>query len=202
VGLKSYVEDIQKAHELIKDYKNFKSWFRFPYLKRGDKEATRDSIRKFLGDSGYFNAYTTIDNFDWSMNSIFENAIRSGATPSKIKVCEAYSELLWGSIKYYDNMALKYLKRSPKHVLLLHENDLAAFCIDDLINYIRSKKWKIISPEDSYTDEIANITPNTLYLGQGRVSGIIHEMTGIKARSKWESVEVLKSEFKKRKIFD
>jgi hypothetical protein len=136
------------------------------------------------------------------MNSIFEKAIRSGVSPSKTKVCGVYSEILWDSIENYDNMALKYLKRSPKHNLLLHENDLAAYCIDNLINYIRLKNWTIISPEESYKHEISNIYPETLYLGQGRVSGIIHELTGVKARSKWENVEVLKNEFKKRKVFD
>ena len=201
VELDKYKEEILKAHDLIKNYSSFKPWFRFPYLKRGDDISTRDVIRKFLKDKNYYNAYITVDNFDWSMESLLQKAIGDGVDISEKKLCQAYSELLWESIKYYDGMALKYLNRSPSHVLLLHENDIAALCLDKLIKLVRLKGWKIVNPIDSYKDSIAFKEPATLYLGQGRIAGLIHEKTGIEIRSKWENVDILKAEFARRKVF-
>ena len=199
VELDKYKEEILKTHDLIKNYSSFKPWFRFPYLKRGNDISTRDTIRNFLKENNYYNAYVTVDNFDWSMESLLQRALRKGVSVSEKKVCKAYSEILWESIKYYDDMALKYLNRSPSHVLLLHENDIAALCLDKLVKLIQEKGWKLVSPVKSYKDNIASKEPDTLYLGQGRVASIIHETTGVKIRSKWENVDTLKAEFDRRK---
>ncbi len=69
-------------------------------------------------------------------------------------------------------MALAALGRSPKHVLLLHENDLAALFVDSLIEFLRAKGWKIISPAEAYRDPIATMIPNVLLNNQGRVAAL------------------------------
>jgi hypothetical protein len=61
-----------------------------------------------------------------------------------------YITHIWESIQFYHNIALQNLVLSPKHVLLLHENDLAALLIGDLVKHIRSQGWKIISPTEDY----------------------------------------------------
>lgn len=86
-----------------------------------------------------------------------------------------YVDHIWESIQFYNNIALKNLGRSPKHVLLLHENDLAALFIDDLVKHLRTNGWKIITPEEAYTDPIAQIIPDVLLNGQGRVAAIAKE---------------------------
>jgi len=73
---------------------------------------------------------------------------------------------------FYDNIAQKTLGRSPKHVLLLHENDMAALFIADLIEHIRLQGWKVISPQEAYEDPIASTIPDVLFNGQGRVAAI------------------------------
>lgn len=73
--------------------------------------------------------------------------------------------------KHY-RLAREVLGRSPKHILLLHENDLAALFIGDLISKIREEGWKIISPVEAYQDQIATMIPDTLQNNQGRVGAI------------------------------
>jgi peptidoglycan-N-acetylglucosamine deacetylase len=58
--------------------------------------------------------------------------------------------------------------------LLLHENDLAALFVGDLIQLLKGKGWKIISPEDAYADPIASEIPDVLFNGQGRVGAIAY----------------------------
>jgi hypothetical protein len=56
--------------------------------------------------------------------------------------------------------------------LLLHENDLAALFLDDLIRLLKDKGWKIISAEEAYNDPIAKEIPDVVFNGQGRVGAI------------------------------
>jgi len=82
---------------------------------------------------------------------------------------------LLNNIEFYDDIAVSTLGRSPKHVLLLHENEIAALFIGDLIDRIRAKGWKIISPTEAYTDPIAEMyDPSYVLTGQGRVAAIAH----------------------------
>jgi len=202
VGVDAYIEEIKIAHAHLKDYENFTPWFRFTYLNQGKTAAERDKIRFFLKTFGYFHAYTTLDNLDWLMNDLLNKAIKNKKQVNKPKVCNTYSEILWESLEFYDKAANQYMGRSPKHVLLLHENDLAALCIDQFINYVKAKGWRIISPKESYEDPMASKQPNTLYLNQGSVAATVNEMSGLKIRSVWENQAKLIDEFKKRKIFE
>ena len=71
-----------------------------------------------------------------------------------------------------EDIAQKTLGRSPKHILVVHENDLTAIMLDKLVAKIKSNGWKIITVEDAYTDPIAKVEPDTMQLGQGRVAAI------------------------------
>jgi hypothetical protein len=57
-------------------------------------------------------------------------------------------------------------------VLLLHENDLAALFLEDLILLLKDKGWRIISPAEAYTDPIAQEIPDVLFNNQGRLGAI------------------------------
>lgn len=107
---------------------------------------------------------------------------------------QVYVESLWSSIKFYDNIAQQVLGRSPKHILLLHENDLAALFIADLAEFIKAKGGKIISPQEAYTDPIADMVPDVLFNNQGRIAAI--------ARSKGYAVRQLVHESEDVKFLD
>jgi peptidoglycan-N-acetylglucosamine deacetylase len=118
------------------------------------------------------NAYITIDNYDWHINSAVAKAIKSNTRINHDKLKKFYLEHIWNSIQFYDNIGRHVLGRSPKHVLLLHENDLAALFLGDLIQFLKDKGWKIVSPEEAYADPIAKEIPDVLFNGQGRVGAI------------------------------
>ena len=85
-----------------------------------------------------------------------------------------YVETLVQASNFYDQIALQTIGRSPAHVLLLHETDLAALYVDDLVVALRRDGWDIISMDEAYTDPIASIEPDTWFLGSGRVAAIAH----------------------------
>ncbi len=202
IGVENYIRDIFKADLLLNDLPGFKPWFRFPFLDEGRTRPVRDAIRKALVDNNYSNGYVTVDNYDWYFDRLFRTAVSEEKQIDFHKLRTIYIEHLWKSIQFYDNIALKTLGRSPKHVLLLHENDLAALFIDDLVKFIRKRGWRIISPVEAYQDAIAKTIPDVLLNNQGRVAAIAKAI-GYSGRLSMdsESTQFLDELFKKEKVF-
>ena len=175
MGTADYIDDIRQADQQLASMPNFKPWFRYPFLDEGRTVFSRDSIRAALSQLGYTNGYVTVDNYDWYINGLFQKALTDWRKVDMESLRKMYVNHIWESIQFYHQIALQSLKLSPKHVLLLHENDLAALFIDDLIKHIRSKGWQIISPTEAYQDPIATHIPDVLLNGQGRVAAIAKE---------------------------
>jgi peptidoglycan-N-acetylglucosamine deacetylase len=175
LGTATYIKDMEQAHDILSAMKGFRPWFRFPFLDEGKRETSRDSIRNAIAKIGLVNGYVTVDNYDWYINNQLKNAVTNHTKIDTAALRQFYIDHIWKSIEFYDAISKKALGRSAKHVLLLHENDLAARFLGDLIDHIRSKGWKIISPEAAYQDEIASRVPNVLFNGQGRIAAIARE---------------------------
>ncbi|MDM3871451.1 polysaccharide deacetylase family protein [Porticoccus sp. W117] len=167
-----YLSDIALAHDRLKSFGNLLPFYRYPFLHEGNDRKVRDRIRRFLKSMGYQSGYVTVDNYDWYMDKLLQQALADGREIDYEALKKAYVTILWESIKFYDEVAQQSLGRSPRHVLLLHENDMAALYIGDLISHIRSNGWVIISPEEAYKDPIASSVPDVLYNKQGRVAAI------------------------------
>ncbi len=203
VGVQNFIDDIKEAHQALKEFPGFRPWFRFPFLDEGRDENTRDQLRSALDDMGYINGYVTVDNYDYYLEFLYQQALKENKKINYDLLQELYIEHLWESIQFYQNIALKTLGRSPKHVLLLHENDLAALFLDDLISFLRGEGWLIISPEEAYKDPIAQHIPKVLMNGQGRVAAIAKEngMASKDLVQKSEDEQYLKDYFNKKKVF-
>lgn len=175
-----YPADVYKAHLLLKSHKNFLPYHRFPYLHYGKNRAEIARLQQSLAELGYKDGYVTVDNFDWYINGVLTKAAEEKKhinyeNARKLYVETLYEtmyETMYETIEFYDDIAQKTLGRSPKHVMLLHENDAAALFIGDLINHLRAKGWKIISPQQAYQDPIARQFPSTDLHKQGRVAAL------------------------------
>lgn len=173
MGTANYIRDIQKADSILKATTlRYQPWYRYPFLDEGATRVCRDSIRAALAALSLMNAYITVDNYDWHINGAMSNAVKSNTKVNYNELKKFYLDHIWNSIQFYDNIARQVLGRSPKHVLLLHENDLAALFLGDLIQLLRDKGWRIISPQEAYTDLIAKDIPDVLFNNQGRVGAI------------------------------
>jgi len=171
IGVAAYIEDIRTADRKLRDMKGFRPWFRYPFLDQGRDHETRDRIIAALDAMDYQHGYVTVDNYDWYLNHQFVTAVAEGKTVDREKLRDAYVSLLWESIQFYDRVGRETLGRSPKHVLLLHENELAALFLTDLVAHLKANGWTIIDPETAYADPISRERPRVL-MGQGRVAAI------------------------------
>lgn len=202
VGIKRFVEDIERADKLLRPLEGFVSWFRYPFLDEGKTFPERTRIREALSRLGYRNGYVTIDNSDWYMAHLIDKAIKSGRTIDREKFRRLYADTLWQCIEYYDKLAMKTLGRSPRHVLLLHENDAAALGLDALIATIKAHGGTIISPVKAYEDPIASEWPDTAYSNQGRIAAIARARgNGARLRHDSEDARYLDRLFERKGVF-
>ncbi|WP_240956143.1 polysaccharide deacetylase family protein [Wenzhouxiangella sp. XN79A] len=171
-GVDDYLADVDRASEVLATFDGVAPYFRYPYLDEGRTVARRDAVRAGLAERGLRNGHVTVDNYDWFMNALLAEAVRSGRAIDEAAWCSAYTSILIDGIEFYDRIARETLGRSPQHVLLLHENDLAALCLDDLIAALKDGGWAFVPAETAFGDPIAAWIPDTLFNGQGRVAAL------------------------------
>ncbi len=157
-----YIADIDLAEELLVGFENRRPWFRFPYLDEGRELEKRDEVRKALASRNLFNGYVTVDNYDWYLERKWQDAVDAGKSVDIQALQSVYVDMLTSAVQFYDDLAGEALGRSPAHVLLLHENDVAALFVDDLVVALKKNGWQIISPDEAYADPMALVLLKTL----------------------------------------
>lgn len=167
-----YIDDLGTADDLLQGFENLRNWYRYPYLDEGRSVEKRDAIQAGLAAHGLKNGYVTVDNYDWYLDMKWKQAVDAGQHVDLQALGGVYVETLLAAVNFYDSLANQWLGRSPVHVLLLHENDIAAVFIDDLVVALRDAGWEIVSPDVAYDDPIARREPKTLLTGQGRVAAL------------------------------
>ena len=173
VTLAQYIESFEQADRALASFSTMTKLFRFPYLREGNSLEKRDAMRKVLADHGYRNGYVTVNTYDWYIENQFQNAIKAGHNVDLDRMSRFYVDMMMQSIEAYDTRAVEVLGRSPKHTLLLHEMDITALFIGDLITALKQQGWQVISPLDAYQDEIATfVSDEILPFNPGRIGEI------------------------------
>ncbi|WP_298975849.1 polysaccharide deacetylase family protein [uncultured Roseobacter sp.] len=193
-----FLADVDQATELLSGFDESIEFFRFPFLREGDTTEKHRAVREELAERGLRNAYVTVDNYDWYLQALVDEAAKSGHPLDHTVLGHLYVQTLVEAIEFYDALANRALGRSPRHVLLLHENDLAALFVDDLVLRLRELGWSIIPLNDAYEDDIAEQQPDTLFHNQGRVAAMAHA-AGLDPK---ELVHVAEDEIYLRDMFE
>lgn len=152
VGDKAFLSDIREAHEKLRFYPTFKRFFRSPYLDSGWKPSSE--VVSGLRGLHYTQGDVTVETYDWYLDRLFQSDVRRKRPVEIEKLKSMYLDVLWDGIQFYDRLAKRVFNRSVSHVILLHENDINALFIGDLIDLIRKNDGEIISIESAYQDPI------------------------------------------------
>lgn len=158
----AYLADIDRAAAWLKGRRGYRPWFRFPFLDEGGRDkAKRDAVRaglaaRHLASGGY----VTIDGSDWNIDALATAAVKAGKPVDLKALRDLYVETLVGAADFYNDLAVRTLGRSPAHVMLLHETDLNALYIEDLVAALRADGWEIVTADEAYADPIAGAVPD------------------------------------------
>ena len=172
-SVEDYVADLDRAAEWLRGRPGYRPWYRFPFLDEGRNDAgKRDALRAALRERGLANAYVTVDSYDWYLHELARAAATGGPPIDLGGLRDLYVQAIVETAKFADARAVEILGRSPAHMMLLHETDLAALFIDDAVAALRADGWTIVTADEAYRDPIAAIEPDTTFLGFGRVAAI------------------------------
>lgn len=161
-GVDEYVADIDAAETWLADRPGHRPWFRFPFLDEGRADRVkRDAVRAALAQRGLSNGYVTIDASDWNVESLTIAAVAADTPMDRVRLRDHYLRAHVEAADFYDRLAVQTLGRSPAHILLLHETDVAALFIADLVAALRADGWTIISADEAYADPIAQVMSET-----------------------------------------
>lgn len=167
---KAYIADIDQAEILLEGFQNRRPWYRFPYLDEGRDSTRVAAIAKALDERELLNGYVTIDTYDWHVERQLQSALEEKRAVDYDKLGRFYVKMMLYAAEYYDSLAVQMLGESPVHLLLLHENDIAALYADDLVAALREAGWEIVSPDVALERPLP--APKTTRTGQGRVVGL------------------------------
>jgi peptidoglycan-N-acetylglucosamine deacetylase len=170
-----YQQDILKADALLKDFKQFKKYFRFPFLKEGDTPAKRESIRFFLKINGYQNGHVTIDASDWAIDQRLTARLKKDPAADVRPYRDFYLEHMWERSQYYERLSEKVLGRSVKHTVLVHFNLLNGLFLGDLLAMYKRKGWQLVDAEEAFTDPVFASKPNNVPAGESLLWALAKE---------------------------
>jgi hypothetical protein len=157
-----YPIDIMKANAALEAYTNYHKHVHFPYLYDGSDPQFLPQLQNFLAEHNYSPTYVTTHVHDEYMNYLYGLRTKSGRVVDIRQLEKAYTKMIVDEVVAYDAKARTMLGFSPRQVLLLHENDIAAYCIVGAIDALNARGFKFISPEKVFTDPV-----NNPYFGSG-----------------------------------
>lgn len=183
-----YIADIDRAEAWLNGRNGRRPWFRFPFLNegRGDK-VKRDSVRAALKARGLRNGYVTVDGSDWNLEALTATAVAAGKSVDMAALRNLYVETMVEAADFNDRLARQTIGRSPAHVLLLHETDLAALFISDLVEGLRKAGWKIVTADQAFADPIGRAMPD-VPSAQGTLTEALAWEKGLPAPRWYESI--------------
>ena len=161
ISAAEYVADIDRAEAWLQGRSGRRPWFRFPFLNEGRADKVkRDAVRQALAARGLRNGYVTVDGADWNIETLTKQAVAAGKLIDRAALRALYVETMVEAAEYNERLARQATGRSPAHVMLLHETDLAALYIADLVAGLRKAGWKIVTADQAFADPIAKAMPD------------------------------------------
>jgi peptidoglycan/xylan/chitin deacetylase (PgdA/CDA1 family) len=151
----SFLADVDKAEAWLQGRPNYRPWFRFPGLNQGgrDQDKRRTALAG-LAARGLMVAPVTVDGSDWNMEHLAVEAMKAGKPIDDAALRDLYVETMVQSADFGDALMRRTIGRSPAHVILLHETDLAARYIGPLVDALRRDGWRIVTADAAFADPI------------------------------------------------
>ena len=198
-----YVKNIDQGDLELRSLPNFRKWFRFPYLHEGKDAHDVEAVRRHLKQIGYTNGYVTVDTEDWYVDEVLRQKVMAGKKFDQDRLCQSYAKMMTEEAQFFDDMSVKALGRSVKHVILLHETDLNALCLENLIQKFKQENWSFISPDQAYHDPIATREPRaSSKLNDGRVLALAKETKYTGPFSpKWSQPNEIENELERQNVW-
>lgn len=155
----AFLADVDKAEAYLKGRPGYRPWLRFPGLNQGGRNmAKRRAVIDGLTARGLQIAWVSVDGSDWNIEGQTIAAKKAGVVIDDGALRDLYVETMVRSADFSDALMRRTIGRSPPHVLLLHETDIAARYLPDLVAALREDGWDIVTADAAFADPVYHDT--------------------------------------------
>ena len=155
----AFLADIDKAEAVLKGQRNYRPWFRFPGLNQGGRDREkRRAVLDGLAARGLQIAWVSVDGSDWNIEGQTIAAKKAGKPINDAALRDLYVETMVQSADFSDALMRRVAGRQTPQVLLLHETDIAARYVGDLVSALRQDGWTIITADAAFADPVYHQT--------------------------------------------
>lgn len=154
-----YEIGILKANRILQSYSGYKQHVHFSYLHESGDVNLQRGLAEFLQERGYHPAFTGFNSWrgaDQYLDQLYQKKISSNRHVDMAALESAYVDFILQSLTQQDALAFNLLGYSPRQILVLQENDLAAYFIVALVDRLLEQGWTITAAERALDDPIVN----------------------------------------------
>jgi peptidoglycan/xylan/chitin deacetylase (PgdA/CDA1 family) len=159
-------------------------YFRHPFLHTGATLAAREDFERFLAARGYSVAPVTIENSDYIFSLVYTEMKTKGDATGMRRTADAYLRFTEDQLDFWEGVALKVVGRPIRHVLLLHDNEINAGHLGELLALLKRRGYRVIPLEEALRDEAYRL-PDT-YAGRAGVSWLYRWAVSGKVPIDWK----------------
>lgn len=185
----AFLADVDQAEQWLRGRPGYRPWFRFPGLNQGGHDdAKRHIVLAGLKQRGLLVGSVTVDASDWNLDRLASDALKAGRPVDDAALRAFYVETMVQAADFSDGVMRRAIGRSPVHMLLLHETDLAARYIEPLVAALRADGWRIVSADAAYADPIYHQLPDIA--SNGTLTEALGFSRGIKGPLSYDRTDV------------
>ena len=129
-------------------------FFRFPFNHTGDTQEKHDAMAAFLASRGYRLAPCTIENSDWLFAARYQELLAQHDAVTARRLRRDYLRFTAGQIDYFARLNRQVLGYEPPQIMLLHDNQLNADVIDELLSLVEQRSFKWVSLDEAEKDPV------------------------------------------------
>jgi peptidoglycan/xylan/chitin deacetylase (PgdA/CDA1 family) len=146
-------------------------YFRHPFLNTGPTAEAKSAFEAFLKERGYRVAPVTVDPSDYMFNDILGESIEKNDKELAAKAKREYLAYADKVFAYEERESRNLFQREIPQILLLHDSELNAQCLDALLSQLEKHGYKFISLDEALADP-AYATPD-LFIGGVGISWLV-----------------------------
>lgn len=139
VPLTEYTANIVKGEPILRAVLGPRGkalrYFRHPYLHAGATAETKAGLQRFLGDAGYRVAPVTLDNSDYMYAALYTRP------EYRERVRREYIPYMESVVEFFERRSVEVAGREFPQVLLIHDNQLNADLMPDLLDMFRQRGY-------------------------------------------------------------
>ena len=129
-------------------------FLRFPYNHTGETKEKHDAVAAFIAQRGYRLAPCTMDNTDWEFTWAYNKMLAKHDDARITKLKAAYLAYTSVEVDYLAALNRKVLGYEPPEIMLLHDNQLNAEMLDEVLTLFEKKGYRFVPLSEAESDPI------------------------------------------------